>query len=253
MSYDKEKKLALIDSVEFNKHFRADKWEDYNREFFNALAPKYDFLNQILSMGMQDRFKLKALERSGIKPGDRVLDICTGSGDMAIWIARKYPDCRVVGIDAAEKMLDIARRRAEGLPNVSFKKADAMHLSFDDHFFDVSLISFGLRNLTDLEGGLLEMKRVTRPGGKVMNLDLGKPQGSVKRFLYEMYFGQWIPFLGRTFFHRGEFNSFQYLPSSNRYFPDQRQLVEIFNRLGFRNTCAYEYMFGGVSQQVAEC
>lgn len=253
MTYSKDDKLALLDSVEFKKHFQAGNWEDYNRQFFNALAPKYDFLNQVLSFGRQNQFKKKAIERAAIKPGDHVLDVCTGSGDMALWIAEKYPACRVTGIDVAENMLEIARRRTAHLPNVTFKKADAMSLDFEDHFFDVTLISFGLRNLRDLEEGLLELKRVTRPGGKLVNLDLGKPRGSIRRFLYQLYFGRFIPFLGKTLFHRGEFNSFQYLPSSNRYFPEQDELAAILQKLGFQNVRNYDYMFGAVAQQVALC
>ena len=253
MSCSKEDKLALLDSVEFRKHFKADHWEDYNKQFFNGLAPKYDFLNQILSFGLQNQFKKKAIERADIQPGDHILDVCTGSGDMALWIAEKHPGCHVTGVDFADSMLEIARKRTAHLTNVTIQKADAMSLAFDAHSFDKTVISFGLRNLSDLEKGLLELKRVTRRGGKLVNLDLGKPKGNVKKIIHQIYFGRFIPFLGRVLFHRGEFNSFQYLPSSNQYFPSQEDLVKIFKKLGFSDVRNYDYMLGAVAQQVAVC
>ncbi|MCB9799507.1 MAG: ubiquinone/menaquinone biosynthesis methyltransferase [Candidatus Omnitrophica bacterium] len=247
-----KKKLELIDKVGFRDHFKADKWEDFNRDFFDGLAHKYDALNEVLSLGMHRLFKKRAVHNAGLKNGDRVLDLCTGSGDIALYIAKKYPGCRVVGADVSKNMLEIARKRGEGISNLEFIEADALNLPFENQSFDVTFISFGLRNLFDLKEGILEMKRVTRAGGRVVNLDLGKPKGRIRNALYTLYFLKLIPFLGRTVFHRNEFNSFKYLPESGKYFPAPEELLRVFSSLGFEDCRSYNFMFGAINQQIAE-
>jgi demethylmenaquinone methyltransferase/2-methoxy-6-polyprenyl-1,4-benzoquinol methylase len=113
------------------------------------------------------------------------------------------------------------------------------------------VISFGLRNLESLEAGLREMRRVTRPGGFVCNIDQGKPTNPLFRLGYEIHFKRIAPILGKLVFHMGEFNSFRYLPESNRYFPDQRALCSIFRDLGFVDVVNHDYWCGAVAQQVA--
>lgn len=249
--YDKKDKYKLIDEVGFRKYFQAESWPEFNRQFFDGLAPKYDKLNEVLSLGQHHRIKQQAIRKMGIKNGDRVLDLCTGSGDVAIWIARQYPQCEVVGGDVSLKMLEIATQRGAGLKNLTFQTADGMRLPFSDQSFDHVIVSFGLRNLDDLKTGLLEMKRVTRCGGQVMNLDLGRPQGDFLRAVHEVYFRKIIPFIGKHIFHRGEFNSFAYLPNSGKYFPNQRELVAIFSELGFCDVQNFDYMLGSIAQQLA--
>ncbi len=112
------------------------------------------------------------------------------------------------------------------------------------------MISFGLRNLANLEAGLREMARVVKPGGFVCNIDQGKPRSMPFRLAYEMHFKRVAPVLGKLIFHRNEFNSFRYLPESNKYFPHQDDLVRIMNANGIQNVRGYEYWFGAVAQQV---
>lgn len=249
--YDMKKKFELLDTVGFKKYFKAEKWEDFNRQFFDGLAPKYDRLNEVLSFGQHHRYKRHAVKSAGIKPGDRILDLCTGSGDLAIYIAKHYPSCEIIAVDASGKMLEIARERAAGLNQIRFQKGDALKLEFADDFFDVTMIGFGLRNLLDLKAGLKEIKRVTKPGGRVVNLDLGKPRGRFLKWIHKIYFLKFIPFLGRAIFHRHEFNSFKYLPESGQYFPPQEALVEIFEEAGYRNVTNRNFMLGAVAEQVA--
>jgi demethylmenaquinone methyltransferase/2-methoxy-6-polyprenyl-1,4-benzoquinol methylase len=246
-----DKKSELINRLEFRKYFKADKWEDFNREFFDGLAPKYDRLNEVLSLGQHTRHKKYMIKSAGIKDGDRILDLCTGSGDIAIYIAQAYPKCEVIAIDASEKMLEIARERAKDLKNVSFRKGDVLNLDFKENEFDITIISYGLRNLADIKKGILEMKRVTREGGRIVNLDLGKPKNGFLKWIHKIYFRTFVPFLGKTFFHRGEFNSFAYLPTSGEYFPQQEQLVKIFEELGLKNVRRHDFMLGAISQQIA--
>jgi len=243
-------KDELIEKAGFNKYFQAESWEEYNKKFFDGLAPKYDFLNQILSCGLHNRSKKKAIAKISIPANTRILDICTGSGDIAISIAKQNPSCRVIGVDVSQNMLQLARQKANGLANVEFRTADALDLPYQDAEFDIVFMSFGLRNLSDLPKGIREMKRVTKPGGYVTSLDLGKPKEGILRFIYTLYFETLIPFLGRTVFHRHEFNSFQYLPESNKYFPSPNELVSLFESCGLKNVRHYDYMLGGINQQI---
>lgn len=243
-------KDILIRKVGFDEHFRATQWADYNRKFFNSLAPKYDYLNQVITLGMQDNYKSEVIRRSSIKDGDLVLDVCTGSGDMALLIAKMLPNCHIIGVDVAEKMLEIAQQKAKGLSNVEFQIGDAMGLPFEDAMFDVSMMSYGLRNLTDFRKGILEMKRITRPGGAIIIVDLGKPSGFLNRMVYKFYFEALMPFLGKHIFHRGEFNSFRYLPESNKFFPASEKLCEILHDCGITEVRTHSYMWGIVSQLV---
>jgi len=249
--YNKTDKLELINRIGFKEHFKANTWEDYNQKFFDGLAPKYDVLNEVLSLGQHQRIKKKFIKRLEIQPKSKILDLCTGSGDIALFIAKQYPDCEVIGTDVSEKMLDIAQKRSQGFPNVEFRNADTLHLPFEDNSFDTVLIGFGIRNLVDLNEGIAEMKRVTKEGGKISSLDLGKPKGVLLNFIHKIHFQTIVPFLGKHIFHRGEFNSFRYLPESGKHFPPQDALVQILKSHGLSSVVNYNYMLGSIAQQIA--
>lgn len=251
MKYDKTQKYRLLEKVGFKNYFHASTWEDYNRQFFDGLAPKYDSLNEVLSFGRHHAIKNDFIKKASIQPGSHILDLCTGSGDFAIKIARQRPDCKVTAVDASEKMLEIARERAKGLSNIIFLKENVLRLPFSDRSFDGIFVGFGLRNLDDLEKGLKEFLRVLKPKGFFANLDLGKPEGWFLNFIYEIYFGRVIPWLGKTFFHRGEFNSFSYLPESNRFFPTPAELETLLNEAGFAEIRSFKYMLGAITAQIA--
>ncbi len=245
-----EGKERLIRDVGFDRYFRPGTWAEYNRQFFDGLAAKYDATNALHSFGTKPAIDRAAVARLPVPPGGRVLDVCAGSGDISIAAARQHPDAQVVGVDVSVPMLDVARRKAAGLKNVEFVTADAMRLPFPDASFDAAIISFGLRNLTDIEAGLREMIRVVRPGGWISNIDQGQPSRRWFRALYRVYFYHIAPVIGKLVFHRGEFNSFRYLPESNRYFPDQTQLAALFRRLGLQEVQIHEHWLGAVAQEV---
>lgn len=249
--YDPNAKLALLDQVGFKKFFRAKTWSEYNRQFFDGLAGKYDVLNGVLSFGTHRAVKKAAIEKIALPARANVLDVCTGSGDVALFLARRDPQAMITGIDASDNMLAIASRRARQmqLSNAAFVHMDALHLEYPDHTFDAVFISFGLRNLEDLSAGLREFKRVLKPGGVLVNLDMGKPVHPVARAVYAAYFERLIPFLGKHIFHRGEFNSFAYLPMSNRFFPQPAELARLFEETGFQNIRTHSYLFGAIAQQ----
>lgn len=249
---DTNSKDILIRDAGFEEHFNAQKWADYNRKFFNQLAPKYDYLNEVITLGMQKRYKTRIIERSPVKDGDLILDICTGSGDMAFILAERLPNSHIIGVDVAENMLKIAKAKAKGIANVEFRLGDAMKLPYDDQTFDVAIMSYGLRNLTDFRKGILEMKRVTKEGGAIVIVDLGKPSGFFNKMIYTLYFENIMPFLGRHIFHRGEFNSFKYLPESNKFFPSAEKLRAILYECGIKSVETFSHMMGIVSQQVGK-
>jgi demethylmenaquinone methyltransferase/2-methoxy-6-polyprenyl-1,4-benzoquinol methylase len=248
--HDNDAKMRLIRDVGFDRHFEAKTWAEYNRKFFDGLAEKYDATNVMHSFGTKARFDRLAVSRLPLRPGDRVLDLCTGSGDIAILLAKA--GARVTAIDASSEMLRVARRKAAGLEDrIEFREGDALALDIPDGALDGAVISFGLRNLESLERGLAEMRRVVRPGGFVCNIDQGKPRNRFFNALYEVQFKRIAPLLGKVVFHRREFNSFRYLPESNKYFPDQATLARIFESVGLVDVATHEYWFGAVAQQIA--
>jgi demethylmenaquinone methyltransferase/2-methoxy-6-polyprenyl-1,4-benzoquinol methylase len=252
MPYDPKNKLRLIRDVEFSNYFKAETWEDYNRQFFNQLAKKYDATNVLHSFGTKHRMDRAAVARLPIKNGSRILDLCTGSGDIAAAIATQFPDCTVTGVDYSENMLELAAIKTAGLRSVSYQQGDVMRLPFPDGAFDGAVISFGLRNLSDLRVGLREFRRVIRPGGFFCNIDQGKPSNPFFRLAYQAYFYHIAPLIGKLVFHRGEFNSFRYLPESNKYFPDQREMEALFIEAGYRNVKTYSFWLGAVAQQITD-
>lgn len=245
-------KLRLIRDVGFDRHFKAKTWAEYNRQFFDGLAEKYDATNVMHSLGTKSAIDRAAVRRLPIRPGARILDLCTGSGDIAIQMATLHPDVRVIGVDASPAMLRVAARKAGPLlDRIELVEGDALALPYPDGHFDGAVISFGLRNLANLRAGLLEMKRVVGPGGFVCSIDQGRPRGRLFNFAYEIHFRRIAPLLGKLVFHRREFNSFRYLPESNKYFPEQQTLCGIMAELGLDNVRNHDYWRGAIAQQVA--
>jgi len=224
--------------------------DDNIKEMFNNIAKNYDKLNNIISLKMQLRVKKKAINNIALKSDSKVLDICCGTGDIAIYIGKNIvKNGKVIGIDFSENMLAIAKGKSLGLKNIEFMLGDALNLPFKDDEFDACFISFGLRNLTNLEKGLSEMKRVTKKDGLVVNIDTGKPKGFFKT-LFNLYFFHIVPIIGKLF--NGNSSPYKYLPLSTKNFPSGDELVGKFKDLGLSNVKKYDFLFGTISQQVGE-
>ncbi|MFH0702675.1 MAG: bifunctional demethylmenaquinone methyltransferase/2-methoxy-6-polyprenyl-1,4-benzoquinol methylase UbiE [bacterium] len=227
--------------------------QNFIYKMFNSLAKDYDKMNNIISFGLHSIIKKKALKNVQIKPGMQILDICTGTGDIAILLAKNLNmSCQITGVDFSENMLDIAAKKSNNLKNIRFIKANALNLPFENNSFDISFISFGLRNLEDLKKGLLEMKRITKKEGYIINLDLGKPKNIIGN-LFRLYFLNIVPVLGKLFYHNNlNFNPYKYLPESSNDFPSQEKLIYIFNEIGLTEIKNYNFLFGTIAQQVAK-
>lgn len=221
------------------------------QKMFDNIAQNYDKLNNIISFGRHLDTKKQAINNVPLKSDFKILDLCTGTGDIAIYIAKNIvKDGLVIGVDFSEKMLELARKKGEGIENLAFTQADALDLPFKDEEFDASFISFGLRNLTDLKKGLQEMKRVTKKGGYVVNIDTGKPKG-LMGFVYNLFFFHIIPLLGLIF--SGKFTPYKYLPESTKKFPAPDELVKIFEETGLQNIQRHDFLFGAISEQIGQC
>jgi len=222
---------------------------DFVRELFDKLSSDYDFMNNIISFGMHKFIKEQAIKNIPVKKYFKILDVCTGTGDIAIAVSQIYGETvEITGVDFSEKMLEIFKTRTANHNNISFLYADALNLPFEDNTFDAVFISFGLRNLEDLQQGITELKRVTKNGGYLANLDTGKPKG-ILGVAFKIYLFLLVPFMGKLL--HGNSMPYRYFFDSIEDFPAQENLVELFYESGFQEVRNYNYAFGAIAQQIA--
>lgn len=207
---------------------------DAVRGMFDGIAPVYDAMNRLMTAGLDRRWRRLAVAEV-VWPGDRVLDACCGTGDLAV--AAEQRGGRVVGLDFSERMLERARRKSGA---VEWVRGDALALPFGDADFDAATVGFGVRNLEDLEGGLRELRRVLRPGGKLAVLEITRPRGILRPF-FQLWFDVLVPFAGRVL-PGGE--AYTYLPASVRRFPGPEDLSELLRLAGFESV-RYRLLGGG--------
>jgi demethylmenaquinone methyltransferase / 2-methoxy-6-polyprenyl-1,4-benzoquinol methylase len=191
---------------------------------FDRIARVYDRMNSVMTAGMHHRWRERAADLARVGPGSRALDVGTGTGDLAIELARR--GAAVTGLDFAPAMLDVARRKA---PDIDFERGDALALRYEDARFDAVTVGFGARNFSDLDRGLREMARVTRPGGRVVVLEITSPQRPPLSWFFRLWFDRVVPALGRL---AGAPDAYTYLPSSVRRFPGPGELAERMGAAG---------------------
>jgi len=184
---------------------------------FDRIAGVYDLLNTVMTAGMHQRWRERAVELAQVDTGSRALDVATGTGDLAV--ALRAAGAEVVGCDFSEEMLERARRKE---PSTRFEWADALDLPYEDDSFDAATVGFGARNFSDLGRGLGEMARVVRPGGRVVVLEITTPQKPPLSTFFALWFDRVVPTLGRL---AGEETAYSYLPSSVKRFPDPEALA----------------------------
>jgi demethylmenaquinone methyltransferase/2-methoxy-6-polyprenyl-1,4-benzoquinol methylase len=186
------------------------------KAMFDRIARVYDLMNSVMTAGMHHRWRERAADLAEVAPGSAALDVATGTGDLAVELARRGAE--VTGTDFAPSMLELARQKAPGL---TFEEGDALQLRYPDGSFDAVTVGFGARNFSDLDLGLREMTRVTKPGGRVVVLEITTPTKPPLSWFFRAWFDRVVPLLGRL----ADSDAYTYLPSSVRRFPSPEDLA----------------------------
>lgn len=211
---------------------------------FDRISRIYDRLNTVMTAGLHHQWRRRAADLAQVRPGDRVLDVATGTGDLAFELAaRVTPGGEVVAVDFSERMLEVARHKsvARALP-VGFQWGNAMELDHPDASFDAATVGFGVRNFADLDRGLRELARVVRPGGHVVILEATSPQRPPLSSFFSLWFDRVVPVLGRV---AGDADAYTYLPNSVRRFPAPDELAARMTAAGL-TAVRYVITAGGI-------
>jgi demethylmenaquinone methyltransferase/2-methoxy-6-polyprenyl-1,4-benzoquinol methylase len=230
----------------------SDKGEKI-QQMFGAIAPRYDFLNRLLSFGIDRRWRKKAVRLLKYRDGSRILDVATGTGDVALEIARRTPESvKITGADFCKEMVELGCVKVAASPyadRIDLKVAPCEDLPFANNIFDSITIAFGIRNVVDRKLGLAEMWRVLRPGGRMIILEFSTPRSRLFRQLYYFYFRRLLPVVGGLF---SRYNAYKYLPDSVLEFPSQEEFSRMIGEAGFRNIHLHELTFGIATIYVGE-
>jgi demethylmenaquinone methyltransferase/2-methoxy-6-polyprenyl-1,4-benzoquinol methylase len=225
---------------------RADKVH----ELFGVVANRYDLINDLQSLGLHRRWKDRVVKMARVQPGDCALDVCCGTGDIAFRLARL--GARTTGLDFSEPMLALAEARKARTPdchNPQFVRADALRMPFGDNSFDVVTAGYGLRNLSSVRAGLLEMVRVARPGARLVVLDFGIPTNPLWRAMTMAYLRTGVPLLGLVLC--GSASAYSYIYDSLKDYPAQRGMGHAMAALGLHGTQTVNLLWGAMSITVA--
>jgi demethylmenaquinone methyltransferase/2-methoxy-6-polyprenyl-1,4-benzoquinol methylase len=216
------------------------------KQIFTTVAPHVDTLSSGFSLGFDHFWRLKAVELSGIRKGERVLDVCTGTGELAVLLSQQVgSDGSVTGADFCQEMLDQARRKKRDRhANITFILSDAKHLPFADNSFDAVTVSFGMRNIPDTGLALREIKRVLKPGGKFVCLELTRPPEGWFRSVYEWYVFRMMPFIAEIVVKTAA--PYLYLPRSIKAFYPPSEFRRLITESGYTDVTIHS-MTGGIA------
>lgn len=207
------------------------------RAMFDRISGLYDTMNSVMTAGMHHRWRSRAVDLAAVSPGSRVLDVATGTGDLAIELAGR--GCEVVACDFSEEMLALARRKA---PGIEFTSGDALALTYEPNSFDAATVGFGARNFADLRLGISEMARVVRPGGRVVVLEITTPTRPPLSSFFSLWFDRVVPAIGRF---AGDPDAYSYLPNSVKRFPGPHELAGVMESCGL-GSIRYLLTAGGI-------
>jgi demethylmenaquinone methyltransferase/2-methoxy-6-polyprenyl-1,4-benzoquinol methylase len=216
-------------------------------DLFATIARRYDLINDLQSFGLHRRWKRRVVELAAVTPGARALDLCCGTGDLALALAQRGAE--VTGLDFSAPMLEIAQRRKRGT-NPGFIQGDALHLPFPDNSFDAVTMGYGLRNLASWEQGLAEMRRVARPGGRIVILEFGKPANALWRSLYFTHLRCSVPLTGWIFC--GNAGAYAYILESLRHYPAQLAVAAKMREMNFTGVRVINFLGGAMAINYAE-
>lgn len=210
---------------------------DAIRRMFGGIAHRYDLLNCLLSVGRDRYWRREAVAEAKLPPGGLAVDVCTGTADVALELAKQFPSARsIVGVDFCLPMIRLAAEKVarEGLAGrIGLQAGSAEALPFDTDTFDAATVAFGIRNLVDRKQGLAELNRVLRPGGRGIVLEFAMPEGPLFGRLYRFYFHRVLPWLGGLI--SGDRAAYSYLPASVSAFPSSRELTRMMEEVGFHD------------------
>lgn len=215
------------------------------RTMFDRIACRYDLLNHVLSMSVDRLWRRRTVRLVAARAPHRVLDVATGTGDLALALARALPEARITGLDLSEGMLAAARGKvaARGLSGrIELVQGDAERLVWSDATFDAVTVAFGVRNFGDLERGLSELARVLRPGGQLAVLEFSRPDNPLFRRIYEFYSGRILPHIGGLL--SPDRRAYEYLPASVGAFPPPKEFLALLRAAGFGDCAARSQSFG---------
>ncbi|MEO6835066.1 MAG: bifunctional demethylmenaquinone methyltransferase/2-methoxy-6-polyprenyl-1,4-benzoquinol methylase UbiE [Candidatus Tumulicola sp.] len=214
------------------------------REMFARIAPRYDTANRVLTAGLDERWRRRAIALLAPPRGGRVIDLCCGTGDVVFHLLRTDPTLDVAGVDFCAPMLERARARAgrEARGSTRFVEGDVMSLPFGDGAFDGATMGFSLRNVVDVDRVLREILRVLKPGARFVNLDVSKAPNKLWKRMFDLYFYGIVPVVGGIV--GGSREAYAYLPNSLTHHPNARELRDRFERAGFADA-AYVPLVGG--------
>ena len=218
---------------------------------FDAIAPRYDLLNHVLSAGLDTRWRARAVQELQLPRAARIIDLCTGTGDLAVAAVRAHPDASVIGIDFAGEMLRLAGRKMAslGLASISLVRGDGTRIPLADSSCDAATIGFGIRNVVDPRAALVELARVLRPGGRLAILEFGQPRVPGIRTLYSWYFRYLLPLVGKMVSKHQ--SAYSYLPASVGTFPPPKEFAAVIAATGFSQVRAVPLTFGIVYLYIA--
>jgi demethylmenaquinone methyltransferase/2-methoxy-6-polyprenyl-1,4-benzoquinol methylase len=215
------------------------------RTMFSSIAPRYDLLNRLLSLGFDSYWRRFAVNQLPEIENAKFLDVATGTCDVALEIVKRYPNAKVVGVDFSEGMLVLGKEKVKkaGLQEkIEIRFADVTALPFDDNTFDASIIAFGIRNVQDYRKGIEELGRVLKSGGKVVILEFTSIQNRFFRIPYRFYITKILPLIGEII--SGKKGAYKYLPSSMLEFPGPEEFKKVIEETGLQDVTYYKLTFG---------
>jgi demethylmenaquinone methyltransferase/2-methoxy-6-polyprenyl-1,4-benzoquinol methylase len=218
---------------------------------FQSVAPVYDSMNRLLSLWGDENWRRQAAAESELEPGQTALDVAVGTADMALALLEAQPGARVVGLDPSWEMVAVGRRKIQSMVNgfqIELLIGDGMAIPFDDSTFHATTVAFGARNVADVALLLREMARVTRPGGRVVCLEIARPSGGPFGTLARIYFDHLVPVLGRLLVRR--YSDYAYLPESLDRYITVRQMTAVMQEAGLRDVRCRRLMAGTVTLHV---
>jgi len=227
--------------------FRLSEKGERIQEMFNSIAPRYDFLNRLLSLGIDRKWRRFAVEQIKSSANGRILDVATGTGDVALEIAARTPEAvSIVGVDFSKEMVALGRTKIRNSPyaqRITMEVAPCEAIPFSEESFDSVTIAFGIRNVVDRLQGLKEMQRVLKPGGRLVILEFSTPTSSIFRTIYLFYFLKVLPAIGGLFSKQ---SAYKYLPDSVLEFPSREEFKDLMTKAGLINLRHFD-LTGGIA------